>query len=122
MAEKLEVIWRALKRAVTRFMLLVREGVQAWWLNARLTAAHNLAGQQVAAKPVKPVPPHMQLTAADKLNWLVYRYKGSYKILRYGDGNVVVLYIHQDGLTRTSSGLCKTVAEAVGHIESKLST
>lgn len=91
-----------------------------WWIQLTNRVHYVVAGESLpAAAAVKPVPKEFHQTAADKLNWLCYRYKGTYRILRLADG-VVVLFTHRDGHTVTSSGLATSTARAVGMLEEKV--
>lgn len=62
-------------------------------------------------------PPHLAQTVADRLDWLCRRYKGDYKILRPGDG-VIVLFVQ--GYDVMSSGTWSSTAACVTALEKRL--
>src|SRR4051812_5693486 len=104
---------------VAQTLKLWWQAVVEWWAHLANRVSYVVADKSLPAARVKPVPKHLHQTAAEKLDWLCYRYKGTYKILRLNDG-VVVLFIHKDGYTVTSSGLASSTSKAVGMLEEKV--
>jgi hypothetical protein len=93
--------------------------LREWWYGKRAQVAEALR-PKVSPMRRKVPPLHKHQTAADLLDWLCMRHKASYRILRYGDGVLVLLDMPDQSVV--ASGLCATTALAVAALHKKLGT